>query len=255
MGHPGAPNHDHHRSLWFAHNDLMGVDFWSENTPARIVQKQWYAIQEQDEFATIGLELHWLDGHDPQAIARQNVFITLRANEDTWSLELQSDFLGGGQGVAFRKSNFGILGLRVAKSLSSVFGAGTMTGSSGDVGEKSLFGKANRWVDITGPIELKENGQHTVEGLALIDHRDNPGHPAKWHVRDDGWMGPSLSRDQDIPLDSPLPLTIRYLLCAHSGPVDAAAVGRWADEFDTRPAWSVSKGTQPHFQWDLTPRR
>jgi len=23
MGHPGAPNHDHHRSLWFAHSDML----------------------------------------------------------------------------------------------------------------------------------------------------------------------------------------------------------------------------------------
>ena len=38
MGHPGAPNHDHHRSLWFAHSDLLGIDFWSESTASRIRQ-------------------------------------------------------------------------------------------------------------------------------------------------------------------------------------------------------------------------
>ncbi len=29
MGHPGAPNHDHHQSVWFAHNKVLGIDFWA----------------------------------------------------------------------------------------------------------------------------------------------------------------------------------------------------------------------------------
>src|SRR3972149_5497779 len=45
MGHPGAPNHDHHQSIWFAHNKVLGIDFWSDNTAARIRQKQW--LQDQ----------------------------------------------------------------------------------------------------------------------------------------------------------------------------------------------------------------
>ena len=29
-GHPAAPDHDHHRSLWWAHNNVGGVNFWEE---------------------------------------------------------------------------------------------------------------------------------------------------------------------------------------------------------------------------------
>ena len=29
IGHPGAENHDHHRSVWFAHHKVNGLDFWS----------------------------------------------------------------------------------------------------------------------------------------------------------------------------------------------------------------------------------
>ncbi len=57
MGHPGAPDHDHHRSLWFAHHDLIGISFWSDGTPARIEQPQWYAIEDGPEFARIAFEL------------------------------------------------------------------------------------------------------------------------------------------------------------------------------------------------------
>ena len=30
MGHPGAPDHDHHRSVWFAHFKVLGIDFWGD---------------------------------------------------------------------------------------------------------------------------------------------------------------------------------------------------------------------------------
>ncbi|MCC6511999.1 MAG: PmoA family protein [Pirellulaceae bacterium] len=269
MGHPGAPNHDHHRSFWFAHNDLMGQDFWSENKAPRIVQSQWYAIEDRDDLARLALELHWKDGHDPQPLARQDLFLTLRPMQHTaaaansapgeWTLELQSDFRAGGQGVAFRKNNFGILGLRVAKSLSVVFGSGTITGSQGQTGEKALFGMANRWLDYSGPITdsaRTTNASSTasdsvIEGVALIDHRHNPAHPAKWHVRDDGWLGPSLSRDAEVPLHPQNAMTARYLLVVHRGGADAAKLNMLADEFDKLPPLRVIKGTKPHHQWEL----
>ncbi len=38
MGHPGAPDHDHHQSIWFAHNTVMGFNFWANDTGATIRQ-------------------------------------------------------------------------------------------------------------------------------------------------------------------------------------------------------------------------
>ena len=252
MGHPGAANHDHHRSLWFAHNDLMGQDFWAESKPPRIAQSQWYAIEDSDSMARMACELLWTDGHDPQPLARQELIFTIQpieADSGQWTLELQSTFRASGQGVAFRKNNFGILGLRVAKSLSVVFGQGTITGSDGQVNEKPLFGQPNRWIDYSGPVGLGD--KQVTEGLTLIDHRLNPAHPTKWHVRDDGWIGPSLSRDADVPIDVEKPLTVRYLLVVHSGPVNPSLANKLADDFDQRPKLKVVKGTKPHHQWEI----
>src|SRR5688572_19845493 len=50
MGHPGAPDHDHHRSIWFAHNKVTGVDFWADNK-TRIVQRQWLAYEDGNDEA------------------------------------------------------------------------------------------------------------------------------------------------------------------------------------------------------------
>ena len=59
MGHPGAANHDHHRSVWFAHHKVLGIDFWSDNTEARIQQRQWFVISDGNENATLAVELGW----------------------------------------------------------------------------------------------------------------------------------------------------------------------------------------------------
>lgn len=270
MGHPGAPNHDHHRSLWFAHHDLLGIDFWSENTSARIEQSQWYSIDESDQSATIAFELVWRDGHDPAPLVKQDVFVTLRPApgiDDTirlptrndrssdWILELQSDFHPSGQGVAFRKSNFGILALRVAKSLSVIFGAGQITGADGRLGENELFGKPNRWIDYSGPVGSTPDGQKVIEGMTLIDHRQNPGHGtdahASWHVRDDGWIGPSISRHSDTPIEKGQALRCRYLLLVHAGSCSIPRATRLADEFDRSAPLQIQRDQRPHHQYQI----
>ncbi len=259
MGHPGAPNHDHHRSLWFAHSDLLGIDFWSETTASRIRQTQWYAIEDGNEFARIAFELLWTDEHDPQPLVKQDVFATLRSAPQGWTLELQNDFRAAAEGVEFRQSNFGVLGLRVAKSLSVVFGGGLITGADGFEGEPQLFGKPNRWIDYSGPV-CSEGSDPAVsepanepayEGLTLIDHAQNANYPAKWHVRADGWIGPSLSRDAAILLSQTDPKTYRYLLYVHAGSCNPPAINSLAQIFDTSPPLQVLKSTRPHHQFEI----
>ncbi len=255
MGHPGAPNHDHHRSFWFAHSDMLGIDFWSEGSPARIRQSQWYAIEDGDEAARVAFELVWTDGHDPRPLIKQDVFATIRTAPLGWTLEMQSDFRATAMGIEFRQSNFGVLGLRVAKSLSAVFGGGLMTGADGFEGEPQLFGKPNRWIDYSGPIysaAAESADSRRIEGLTLIDHSSNPGHPAKWHVRDDGWIGPSLSRDAAVTVPQNDPLTCRYLLYVHSGICDPQQISSLAQIFDSSPPLQFKKSTRPHFQFEIS---
>ena len=48
MGHPGAQNHDHHRSVWWAHAKVDGENYWGDETKARIRQTQWLAYADGD---------------------------------------------------------------------------------------------------------------------------------------------------------------------------------------------------------------
>ncbi len=93
-----------------------------------------------------------------------------------------------------------------------------------------------------------------MEGITLIDHRDNPNSPVKWHVRTDGWIGPSLSRDGSIALQPNQPLTVRYLFDIHPGPYMPQRATSLADRFDNSKAVDISKSIQSHVQYKFSTR-
>jgi hypothetical protein len=102
MGHPGAPNHDHHRSVWFAHNKVLGIDFWSDSTEARIRQQHWLAYADGDEEAAMAVQLGWYDGHDPQPLVEQELIAAVRpGGEGETLLELQASFRPRAESLEF----------------------------------------------------------------------------------------------------------------------------------------------------------
>ncbi|MFM7538063.1 MAG: PmoA family protein [Planctomycetota bacterium] len=242
IGHPGAPNHDHHLSVWFAHAAVAGIDFWSNKPGPRIRQKEWLAQEDGDNRAVLAVRLGWNDGHDAGDLLEQDVVFSASplGKPGEWSMEIQATLRPASPTLLFQKSNFGLLAVRVAREVSEHFGRGRITGSSGKTGEPALFNQPNAWMDYS----CVEAGHE--EGITLIDHPENPGHPARWHVRADGWMGPSLTRTDEITLKREKPLVLRYLMVAHSGPADPAGIKVQSDSFALSSRWMVTRSTRPH---------
>lgn len=257
MGHPGAPNHDHHRSVWFAHHKVLGIDFWSIASTARIVQKLWFVYDDGDDAARMAVQLDWLDGHDPAPLLEQELVATLTPlDEGEYTLALDSTFRPRADQLEFQQTNFGFLAVRVARSISAHFGGGRLRGSNGLSGEAALFGTAAEWMDYSGPMPVvAADGRRTTvaEGITYFDHPDNPGHPARWHVRDDGWMGASACRDAPLLTTREQPLVLRYLLHVHRGEVDPDRAAAVARRWHTQPLLTVVKSMQPHRQFELQP--
>ena len=204
----------------FPHNKVLGIDFWSDNTNAAIRQTQWFVYEDGDTAASMAVELGWFDGHDPQPLVDQELIVTLRPASDGYTLDLQSTFHTRAAQLEFQKTHYGFLAVRVAKSLSGHFGSGVITGSSGGTGEPSLFGQANRWVDYSGPVAGPVQGESrpvAINGITYHDHPLNPNFPAKWHVREDGWMGASACRESSLITRRTEPLVLRYLLTRSCG--------------------------------------
>ena len=125
--------------------------------------------------------------------------------------------------VTLGQSAFGMVAVRMAKTIGVNDGGGTIRNSEGGVDEAGCFHKPARWVDYSGPITPQAS-----EGITLLDHPQNPNHPATFHVRNDGWMGAALTFPGEIVIEPGKPLVLRYALYVHAGiPPLEALQKRW----------------------------
>lgn len=255
MGHPGAENHDHHRSIWFAHERVDGVDFWSDRTEARIRQQRWLAYEDGHDEAVMVCECGWYDGQGRELMQQETVAALIPLDAGEHALELQVTLRPGNgkESVELGKTNFGLLAVRVAKSLSVHFGGGRISDSEGRIDEARIFGQTARWVDYSGPVSSGTGARRktVIEGITYFDHPKNPRYPTHWHVREDGWMGASLCFENSHIIGQDQPLVLRYLLHAHSGAYDPEKETAVHEQFASRPGFVVSKSTRKHRQFEV----
>jgi hypothetical protein len=244
MGHPADPTHDHHRSFWWGHQSIAGVNFWEErpNTPGgpQIRQDAWVHYQDGAEEAGLAMRIGWYDAHKVRLL-QQELIAVYRPLErgESW-LELQTTFTPVLDQLPLAKTNFGFLGLRVAASLSAHYGGGRLSNSEGARGEKEVFAKPARWLDYSGPASADAS-----DGVTWFDHPSNPRHPTHWHARDDGWMSAAYCLADAYTLEKARPLRLRYGFHVHAGPADAAKANDRATAFAQAPAWELAKAQRP----------
>lgn len=255
MGHPGAQNHDHHRSIWFAHHKVNGLNFWAEGTGTAIRQKYWYRYRDGDKEAVMASVLGWYDAEGKEIMEQDLVAATIPLENGEHLLEIQITMrpAAGREKVVLDQTNFGFLAVRVAKTLSHTFGGGQLTSSEGLVGEEAIFGKPARWMDYSGPVPTGTGPGRgtTTEGITYFDHPENPRYPTAWHVRSDGWMGAAFCLAEAHTITSDTPLTLRYLLHAHGGGYDPDRAASVADDFAQRRGFEIAKSKQPHRQFEV----
>jgi hypothetical protein len=241
MGHPAAPDHDHHRSLWLGHVSVGGVNFWEERGGGQqIRQDEWIHYQDGDTEAGMAVKIGWYDSHNVRLL-QQVLIAVLRPLEksESW-LELQSTFTPLMDGLQLAKTNFGFLGLRVAKSMSAHYGGGKLTNSHGLIGEPHVHEKQALWMDYSGPI-LGE----AWEGITWFDHPSNSNQPTSWHTRDDGWMSAAVNLRSGLELTKAKPLILRYGFHVHAGPIDAQCARAMQKSFAESAAWEVLPAQPP----------
>jgi len=225
LTHPHDPfTHSHHLSLWVGHQDVAGSNFWEQRPGgARIVHDRILSIDDGDR-AALSIQAKWLDAAQKPILLDRRVW-TLTPREATtgfgeFTLDLEMTLTPVAPSLTLGKSNFGMLAVRVAKMMGQADGGGKISNSEGKVDEKELMPhRPARWCDYSGPAAPGE-----LNGIALLDHPSNPNHPTFFHVRNDGWMGASLTQAAAIEISKDKPLVLRYRFFVHRGACNPTAL-------------------------------
>lgn len=203
-GVPGeVEDHPHHRSLWFTHGNVNGVDFWAESELGKPDQKrQGKILNESVEHSVKGnvgevrSRNKWTgpDGTvhltDETTVRFQGLPDGGRYLDYEVTLKAPKD-----KPVVFGDTKEGSMAIRLPEWMTPPHNqGGKAKGGKGEFvnaegikqadatklkkGENDPpWGKKSTWVDYHAPKDGK------TYGVAIFDHPKNPRHPTWWHVR------------------------------------------------------------------------
>ncbi|MEZ5967032.1 MAG: PmoA family protein [Planctomycetota bacterium] len=214
-------DHPHQRSLWFAHGDVDGVDFWTEGRGSGRVELDGRSRSTLDEHGRVvsTAQHRWVDStgklvcrdartwtaHVDGAGRHLRLDVTLRA------LPERPLHLGD-----TKEGTFG-LRLHPALRLEGKVATGHYLDAEGRT-DRAVWGKRARWVAASGTVD-----GHAV-GLVVMDHPRNLRHPTWWHARPYGLLAanpfgahdfegaPEGSGDHEVPAGQELALTYGVFL-------------------------------------------
>lgn len=228
-------DHLHHRGVWWGHGDINGVDYYlglpvgaplARPSPVgrgRIEHVGWQSIVDDAPRFGFVEELAWRDPSGTVVLAEQRSVLLHLVDGDHYTVDLDSTYTAQVE-VAFGDTKEAALpGIRVAEVLTVAVG-GTMINSRGQTGELGTFGQPAEWLDISGERSTIYMGMRAVEGIACLDHPDNPGHPNRWFTRGYGPVSPFPGHQffDQRALGAGDQLRRRHRLVVHRG--DAAGV-------------------------------
>ena len=227
-----AQDHPHHRSFWFAHGDVNGVDFWHEGAKrsGRIVNtgRLLEKLDRKKEYL-IGLEYAWKSPEDETLLVERRR-ITFGAEPDFRWIDVEHTFRTPLEEVVFGDTKEGSFALRLhpALRLRGESARGSAVNSEGVTG-REVWGKRASWVHYQAPI-----GEENF-GVVIFDHPENPRHPTWWHARNYGLLtanpfgirafrDPKIKESGDYTIKKGEILTQRYRLVLHQGTVESAKI-------------------------------
>ena len=231
LGHPHDPiTHSHHNSVWISHADINGISFWADTSGAKIVHQRVEKLTDSDIAASVETSALWRTKEGVNLLKENRTITVEPLGNGEWLLKIDLQLTPEKDPVQIGDTAFGMLGIRMAKTLGVKDGGGTIRNSEAGIDEAGCFRKKARWVDYSGPVT------NTVqEGITLFDHPSNHNHPAPFHVRDDGWMGAALSFGNPLSLIPGQTLKLRYALYVHSGTANPENIERQWKAFATAP--------------------
>lgn len=243
-------DHPHHRSLWFAHGDVNGHDFWHGTTRPRAktknkalaIKHRQFAQLTSGDVATLVTHNDWMVG--PQRLlsdARMLTFGVRNLGTDAeWRwIDFKIKLIASEQTITLGDTKEGTFALRVPGTMKVDAQQGGRIVNSRGQPNAAAWGMPARWVDYHGPID----GQ--TLGIAMFCHPTNARHPCRWQVRNYGLFAanpfgevpfPPADRKQGkLTIPAGEHLTLRYRVLLHRGDQQQAELEDRFAEFASLP--------------------
>lgn len=248
-------DHPHHRSLWFTHGAVNGVDFWAESDFKKHGKIVNDSVEQsvKDGVGEIRSRNQWV-GPDGTVHCTDETTIRVQGDGDARFLDYEVTLKApADRPVVFGDTKEGSMAIRLPLWMTPPHsyneqmpdgkrkrvphaGTGTIINDAG-VKNTPTWGKKSKWVDYHAPKDGK------IYGVAIFDHPSNPRHPTWWHVRDYALFAANpfgkhdfeSLKDQPKAGDLTIPagesVTFRWRFYFHTGDQNAAKVAERYQEY------------------------
>ena len=212
-------DHLHHLGIWFAHEDIDGVNFWAPESqwtvpcPRMLVSRS--DVDVADDGVTFRQEVDWLDG-DEHLCMRDSRVIVIGERPGHTMVDVTVTVRADERPIRMGQTKEAGLALRVSDQI-DVLDGGRITNANGQVNEAETFDQVSDWVDYSGPVSRAQ-----VSGIAIFPHPGSDRIP--WFTRDYGPLYVSPWRHEEITLAPGATRTVGARFAAHDGSCEEADV-------------------------------
>jgi hypothetical protein len=241
----GTDDHPHHQSLWFTHDDINGVNFWSGNVNGgdkngpHVAHREFVNTASNGETAKIVTRNDWMDGNQRIMDDERTLVFGQRDNGDRW-IDFTITLKASEGDVTIGDTKEGTFAIRVPDTMRVEAIQGGRIVSSEGLRNDDAWGMPAEWVDYTGPVEGEPLG------IAMFSHPNNFRPRPRWHVRGYGLFTANPFGQRDFPrpeladqgayrLRQGDKLTLRYRVLFHRGTTAEADIAGAYQEFATLP--------------------
>ncbi len=237
-------DHPHHRSLWFTHGKVNGVDFWSEIKGHGTIEETSREVISLGQAGAVVRTRDLWRGSDGKEVCQDERILRIFGTREARVLDFEVRMIASKGPLVLGDTKEGTFALRVASTMDARRkGGGRILNAEGLENTKT-WGKRSKWVDYTGPVD------GVTAGISILDHPQSFGHPTPWHVRDYGLFaanpfglhdfGEAKSGDTTVPEGESI--TFRYRVILHSGEVAPSWIEDMYRGYATPPTVTVKEG-------------
>jgi hypothetical protein len=238
-------DHLHHVSLWFAHGNVNGLDFWTSRDHAaarkdnQIVHREFVATGASGGQAKIVTRNDWLS--EGQRICEDERTLLFGGDAEKRWIDFSIQIMATEGELTLGDTKEGTFGVRVSGPLTVDAKQGAAIINSRGQRDAEAWGMFADWIDDFGPVDGE-----TI-GIALFNHPSNCRNPTRWHARTYGLLAANPFGDSEFPPDSTAPkqaavtvakgdqLALRYRVLLHRGDPAEADVAKAYQDFAATP--------------------